>query len=299
MKKILYPLTFLLFFILLLSHSNLVTEGVKNGLALWAEGLFPALFPYMIISNFVISYGIANDLAVVIKPVTKLLGISPNACYPIFSGLFFGYPSCAVSCNAMYAKGLMDKNTANFCICAFNNISPAFIMGFFCVGVLGNIQTSIKIIPLFYIIVLLSTIMIRIIFFNKIQIKISAPPQKDCSKSILDGAVINSLKSIFKLLGYVCIFSVINSFVLTYFPENLNFFAGLIEVTGGILTITYNRMPVAMMLLLFGGICGIMQTISVCEKDFLDIKKYIYSKLLYAFVAYIITAFAVYVFKLL
>ena len=129
MKKFVKIILLLGIIILMLITPKTVANGVKNGIILWFNGLVPALFPFMIIGNLIIMSGAAIDIAIIFRPIAKILGISTNAAYCIFSGLLFGYPSCAVNSILMVKEGYLDKESANLCVCAFNNISPAFIIG--------------------------------------------------------------------------------------------------------------------------------------------------------------------------
>ena len=140
MKKFVKIFLLITIIIIILLTPKTVATGVKNGLFLWFNGLIPALFPYMIIGNLIIMSGVAVDIAIIFRPIAKILKISPNAAYCIFSGLLFGYPSCAVNSILMVKGGYLDKESANLCVCAFNNISPAFIIGFVCIGIYNKTQ---------------------------------------------------------------------------------------------------------------------------------------------------------------
>ncbi len=302
MGKKITAFIFTALFIFMILKPEIILEGAKSGILLWFEAVMPSLLPYMIISGLVISSGFSGDMAFIMKPVARLFCINPSASYCILSGIFFGYPSCAVSAAQMYRNGIIDRRTACFCACAFNNIGPAFIAGFFCTGILKDTSTIVPVLILFYIILLLSIIIIRFCFFRKISIgPDSMLPEKMASGNIFDTAIMSALTNIAKLGGYIVVFSIIAA-VISLIPwKYTGFLCGLAEVTTGIERLSCvfaDKRPLIMLvmpLLSFGGISGIFQTFGVDTDGVIDKKKYIISKLTAAAVSAAVSYIAVYV----
>ena len=264
--------------ILMLTTPKIVATGVKNGLILWYKGLIPALLPYMIIGNIVIKSGVAT-----------------NGVYCIFSGLFFGYPSCAVNSLLMVKEGQLDKNYANFCICAFNNISPAFIIGYVCIGLYNNTNIILPTLSLFYISLLLSTIIIKLFLFNYADIlSDTSYSQEKSNKNILTTSLLSASKNIILLAGYIIIFSILSQYII-YIPYS-RYFMPFFEICSGIFY-TKDNLPLLIAALSFGGISGIFQTFGVDSEGIICKKKYIYSKVISGLTGYMTTLFAVYVLK--
>ena len=202
MKKIFICIIYISLFILMLTHPVVVLSGAKQGISLWIESVVPSLLPYMILSNFLIYAGISADTAIIMKPAARLLKLPDDAAYCILAGLLFGYPACAVSAVSLYREGRIDKNAAAFLSCSFNNISPAFIAGFVCAGILKNTSMIAPVLILFYIIILLSTIIIKFTFFRGSYVDCSpSVPESGHSGNFFDMAVINSLTNIARLAG--------------------------------------------------------------------------------------------------
>lgn len=280
MKKFIkISLTFILM-IIMLTTPKIVATGVKNGLILWYEGLVPSLLPYMIIGNIVIKSGVAT-----------------NGVYCIFSGLFFGYPSCAVNSLLMVKEGQLDKNYANFCICSFNNISPAFIIGYVCIGLYNNTNMILPILSLFYISLLLSTITIKLFLFRKCNVVFDTHPiQKNSNINILSSSILLAAKNITLLAGYIIIFSILSQYII-YIPYS-RYFMPFFEVCTGI-PFASDNLPLVMSALTFGGISGIFQTFGVDTEGIISKKKYIYSKAISGLTGFLVALFAVYVLKIL
>ena len=305
MKKIIKLLLPTIVFILLLITPSIVKKGAINGLSIWFNALIPALLPYMIFSNIVINAQLTTGMTRLALPITKLLKISPNAAYGIIAGLFFGYPACAANLSLLIKNKQLDREAACFCACAFNNVSPAYLIGFICVGLLGNASHIIPVIVLFYISLLLSTILIKVLFFKQLKptnynTTTSAKPEK----GLINSSIKNSLINIGLLGGYIIIFSIFTEYIKSIPINALTYTTPFIEVAGGSMALFYSGLPFKELIIIllpaqsFGGISGIFQTLAVDTEGFIDIKKYIYSKLLSAIICLIVTFFTVYVLKI-
>lgn len=69
--KLLSPLCFLLAAVSLLIYSDIVRQGVLNGLQTCAFVLIPSLFPFMALSGILSESRAANTLQKVLAPVTR------------------------------------------------------------------------------------------------------------------------------------------------------------------------------------------------------------------------------------
>lgn len=285
---------------------NLILNGAKTGLQLWINALIPALLPYMIISNMVISSGLSSNINFIFYPVTRLLKINPSASYCILSGIFFGYPACAINACALVSERQLDKETASFCACAFNNLSPGFIMGYLCIGMLDNASYIPYVMCMFYISLLLSTIFIRLLLFknlNYVQTKSDVTINKQ--KNIIQNSIRQALINISVLGGYVIMFSIIINYIQMIPLKQIAVITPLFEITSGIANVCSIiddirlRLLIIVPMLAFGGISGIFQTFAVDRDGIIDIKKYIYSKVISCIICLIITYLTVYVFGII
>lgn len=88
MKKIVNFL-FLLFFLYItlqvFINSNQVINSVINSIDIWKNRLFPTLFPFFIISDFLINYGLINYLSIIFnKPFRYLFKTSGIGSFVFF-----------------------------------------------------------------------------------------------------------------------------------------------------------------------------------------------------------------------
>ncbi len=306
MKKKIIAITLTALFIFMILYPKVILDGAKTGILLWFEAILPSLLPYMIISNLIILAGLSVDMAFIMKPIAKLLRITPNAAYCILAGIFFGYPSCAVAAVNMYKEKQIDRDTACFVSCAFNNISPAFIAGYVCVGIFDSPAKIAPVLALFYIILLLSTIIIRFTLFRKLgNNTMTVASNHLTKKSVFDNAIMSALTNAAKLAGYIVIFSIITT-ILSLIPcKYTGILCSLCEITTGInilckeFTETGFLLLIILPMLSFGGISGIFQTFGVDTEEIIDRKKYIYSKVISMVVSLVCTYVTVYVLGIL
>ena len=219
--------------------------------------------------------------------------------------MFFGYPACAANLSLMVADKKIDKETASFIACAFNNISPAYIIGYTCIGLFNSSKIIIPVLSIFYISLLLSTIITRRLLFSSLKPHIVDNTIKtNISPSSITLALKTSLVNIGLLGCYIIIFSIITEYI-SVIPSDIGYsLTPFIEIAGGSKLLCSTQYSSKLILLIimpalsFGGISGILQTIAVDSENFLDIKKYIYSKVISGLTCLIITYIAVYVIKI-
>ena len=130
-RKTIFPLTFSAAFIILffISPSDM-SSGVRNGLLLCGETVVPSLFPFMIISDFLVRSGASDGIGRLLSPVTeksfRLPGCSACA---IFMSLIGGFPVGAKMISQLCESGSLSqsqgKRMIRFCV----NSGPAFVIG--------------------------------------------------------------------------------------------------------------------------------------------------------------------------
>lgn len=268
-------LLIILLLLLTLITPKTLLEGAKCGLDLWLTALIPALLPFMIISNYIMSYDLANLVNVLMRPLTFILKLEKEAGYAIFSGIFFGYPSCAVTCTNLYKSGRLDQKSANICICAFNNVSPAFISGYIGCAICSNKTQLMLIFANVYLTILINAFVVRFLFFtgktNEKTVRNNVRPNLPGFNDIIQKSLINILK-----IGiYVFIFCIIGAYIKKLTPVPCYF----LEVTTALMLSGKDSLRFLPCITSFGGICGIFQTFAVDDGKIIDRKKYCLAKL--------------------
>ncbi len=81
-------------FILILRYSSASALGTKQGLAFCGDILIPSLFPFMVLSSFVVKSGISERIGKILsKPVKFIFGLPGCTAATILIGLIGGYPT--------------------------------------------------------------------------------------------------------------------------------------------------------------------------------------------------------------
>ena len=128
-KKYLIAAIALLSICLLIAEPEISMKGVKRGLLICTLKIVPALFPFCVISAFLVNSDIIDVFAKVFSPFMKLFhlpGVCAGAVLLSFTG---GYPVGAITANSMYEKGEITRDEYKrmmlFCV----NAGPAFVIG--------------------------------------------------------------------------------------------------------------------------------------------------------------------------
>ncbi len=132
------------FGILLLRFPAAAATGVKRGLGICGQLLIPSLFPFMVLSGFVIRGGIAQDIGRYLAGVMeKLFGFSGCAAVAVLISMVGGYPAGSTAVTQLYDSGAVDKKQAQRLLCCCVNAGPAFIIGGIGAGMLGSAKAGL------------------------------------------------------------------------------------------------------------------------------------------------------------
>ena len=253
------------------------------------------------------------------KPLFNVPGIGA---FPFIMGIISGYPVGAKIISNLYSNHDCTKNEAERMLCFCNNSGPLFILGTVGNGFYGS--SIIGYILLFTHI--LASIIVGIIFgqFSKFKFKSTSDKQFHSNPNlenvninnlgeVLGNSIINSIKTILVIGGFVTLFSVILSILgktkllviiaspiskLLHINSNIvvGFISGIIEFTNGLSMISSVHLKnlsinvcVSAFILGFGGISVLLQTLSIISKSKLSIKPYILGKVLQGIIASFLT----------
>ena len=296
----------LVIFALMLIFPTLTKSGAYTGLVLWLYTIIPTLLPYMIISGIICYFNAFVIIANLLYPITKIIfGISKPANYCLIVGFLCGYPIGSKVIADMSNDNQISLNEANYLLCFCNNISPSFIINYVTSSILCNCYkidnaTSKSIILILFIAPMIASLIYRIL--HK-QLNFSSSYKSNIvtaslnNYNFMDRCILNSFENIFKIGGYIIIFTIISTWIqsISIINPNLSFFiSSICEITSGLNGLKYTdfqrNIGILNVLFLcsFGGICSIAQTLSMISGTSLDIKKYITFKVINGVIAIIL-----------
>jgi len=127
--QVVFGLFCLLGLCLILRSSDVAIEYMNRGLLLCAKTVIPSLFPFMVISEMIVSGGIGSLLIKPLaKPLRSLFALSDAGCCAVVLGLLCGFPVGAKCAALSYDRGALSKEEAER-VLAFSGIpSSAFLI---------------------------------------------------------------------------------------------------------------------------------------------------------------------------
>ena len=282
------------------SESNIA--AINKSTTLFITKIFPSLFPFFVAINLLIH---TNLIATLDKHLSYIMinvfNVPGSGSLPFIMGLLSGYPTGAKIISEYRKNNICSKTDCERLLAYTNNSSPLFIVG--SVGTSMFLNKNIGFLLLF--IHMLSTITVAIIFrFYKYNEKRNSSTYNEIVFSnisqILSDAIMNSIKTLVIILGYIILFSLIINIIiesnlltlLNNLPNSDLFKAtllGSLEITSGINALSiikvktlYYPIILTSFLLGLGGFSVFMQIYSIISQTDLSIKPYIVGKLMQA-----------------
>lgn len=239
-------------------------EGAGEGIRLCLFSVIPALFPFLILS-MVLTHGLTGAHIPILRPLASLVGIPQGAESVLAVGLLGGYPVGAQCVAQQYQQGQLSEQQAKRMLGFCSNAGPAFLFGI----VASQFSDPLSAWKL-WIIHILSAILVGMILPGRSDDPIQFQHAKPMTISM---TLSNGVHVMAQICGWIVLFRVLVSFlrkwVLWLLPMDLQILViGLLELTNGCLSLSdlsseALQMVVASAMLSFGGLCVMMQTLSV------------------------------------
>ncbi len=260
-------------------------DACFKGVCVWATTLLPALFPFFFLTKLLAESGVVERLGNWLAPVTKRLYNAPGVSGYVWAmGIISGYPVGAKLTSDLYKNGAISKGQA--CrITAFTSTSgPLFIVGSVGVGMFLNQKVGLIMLLSHILGATLNGILYRN-YGLKENINLSPNIASRTSDNMLEDCMLNAIKSVLIVGGYVCFFfmiiTIINNFGL-FTPINLTLskilrlpYSSISAVTNGIIEVTRGCLDLSTLglslksltvlgtaLISFGGISIFMQALT-------------------------------------
>ena len=289
--QIVFTILCLLLFILFIMNSSTVSKSIQASITLCTQTIIPALFPYFILSELILSSNIGNLLCKTIgKPCSVLFGISEISFYPIVIGALCGFPIGAKLTTSLLDKGYITPKEAERILCLCNNPSPTFLINVVGISLYSNKKLGV----ILWLITLSTTFIIGICYnllfgrtFKKF-VHINNLNNKITFSKITQ-IIGESIYPVLKTCAYIIFFSalmgcLINSINAIKINEyTIAILYGVIELSGGINQISLlNNNILSLCILSFAigwaGVSVHLQIMSICQSQNINLKPYIFSK---------------------
>lgn len=294
MKKYILSFICVTIAIFILLEPQIVTSGIKKGIELSIYSVIPALFPFMLLTNYMISHDLCQCISYFFYPfLSKIFRVSRNGCFAVLIGFTGGYPMGAKTISDLYSRNLIPIHEAQY-LCTFcNNCSLSFLMNYIIYTCLNNLSSgnilhidTKGIIALVYLPAVIVGILNRLFFKKKKDYKEVLSKEKETSTASSNSVVHSSMISMLNLCIYVICFSILVEFIhhLSIIPLYKCIIVSLVEITSGCkytsTQLPYGTLQLFILLFscIFGGLSITMQSISQF-KDKSFVKYYLLGKL--------------------
>lgn len=265
-----------LIFVCLFTKSEQCVQGIKDGIMLCMSAVIPSLFPFMIVSQFVIKSGLADFFGELFGKLTNKLFKLPGVCTcVIIMALIGGFPVGAKMTCDLLENGKIRKNEAQrlnlFCI----NAGPAFI-----IGTVGDIFAgSRKLGVILFASVLTASLLTG--FFSTVlydggELKRAKITSENVTNPInaFSSSLSDASKTMLGVCSWVIIFNAIIKCIASVGSYRyITVICALLEVTSGIkMSFGVFPVPVFASILSFAGLSVHCQIFPYVQKSGLDFK---------------------------
>lgn len=266
---------------LLIFDSKSAFQGAKYGVELCAGSVIPSLFPFLVLSVFLVSSLNETDSSAVLL-LSDLMGLPQKASPVLIPAFFGGYPVGAKTVTDMYYSGIISKQEAERLLAFCNNAGPSFLF-----GIVSVCFSDRKMILWLWLIHIMGAFCTALIYSARLSD--SDDSGRRMQTKVGQDSMLSSVKAIGVICGWIILFRTflvyLNKWVLWRLPDWFQVcIVGMLELTNGCgeLVRIYDvrvRFIICSCMLAFGGICVLLQTASVTRG--LSLRKYITGKLIH------------------
>ncbi|MCM3632636.1 MULTISPECIES: sporulation integral membrane protein YlbJ [Paenibacillus] len=167
MKKILHPLALLsylsliILLLMLLFPSQALTASLR-GLEIWWEVLFPALFPFFVISELMLGFGVVHFFGKILDPLMRPIFRIPGiGGFVVTLGYISGYPVGARLTAQLYEQQLLNRREGERLVAFTTSSDPIFLIGAVSIGFFGQAELAVVLAAAHYIGALIIGLLMR------------------------------------------------------------------------------------------------------------------------------------------
>lgn len=114
-------------------------ESALRGLSIWWQVLFPALFPFFVISELLLGFGIVHFFGKLLDPLMRPLFRLPGiGSFVVTMGYVSGYPVGARLTAQLWEQGLVKRSEGERLVAFTTTSDPIFLIGAVSVGFFQN-----------------------------------------------------------------------------------------------------------------------------------------------------------------
>lgn len=231
---------------LILRNSEIAIAHMSEGLRLCVTTVIPSLFPFMVVSELIVSGGAVRAVGrLLARPFRRLFGISGDGGCAVILGMLCGFPIGTKSAVSLYRQKKIGRDECARLLTFSNNPSSAFLISAVGTSLFGSRFFGV----LLYVLTLLSALLVGL-FGNLLRKKSEreapcAPSERSAAPTVggitaFTGAVTSSALSMLSVCAFVVFFCALTGtleHLLSAYsiPEEIAALCfGFFELTGGV-----------------------------------------------------------------
>jgi len=118
--------------------------AAAKGCAIWWDVLFPALFPFFLISELMLGFGLVHFCGMLLDPLMRPLFRIPGiGGFVVAMGFASGYPVGARLTSRLWEDGLVNREEGERLVAFTTSSDPIFLIGAVSVGFFGRMDVAL------------------------------------------------------------------------------------------------------------------------------------------------------------
>lgn len=223
---------------LLLARSAEAAQAVRDGLALCAGSVIPALFPFLAVSGLLTALDAGESPA--LEPLARLLGCSRAGARAFLLGLTGSYPVGARTVAQLYRRGGISRREAGRLLLFSNNCGPAFILGVAGLGCFGSLRAGVLLWGVHILAALVIALALPRQAVEPSERPVPVPPRPPLVPALI-AAVRDAAGTMVYICGFVVFFLVLLRVMGRVTGLSHPVLSGAVELTQGILALPHTR----------------------------------------------------------
>ena len=290
-----------------LTARETILNSVSFSLTIWKNNIFPSLFPFFVLSEIMIKYGMTEFVGNLLKPfMNKLFKIKSTAAFVFVMSILSGNPANAKYTRELYLNKDLNKNEATKILCFSCFANPLFILGTVSLLFLNNKEVGLLLLLCHYTGNIIIGLLLRNYYPSpkekeKVSLikAINAMHQKRLKNKesfgeIITNSILHSIDTLLLILGVMTMCLVITTII----DNNLNLNSvlqsllnGGVEMTQGLKYISMEDIPLklkcilSVMILSFGGLSVHMQIVSILSDTKIKYLPFLLSRILHSIIS--------------
>ncbi len=323
-STLLIGLTAILLVVCIVYSPGEAFQASGQGLSIWWRIVFPALLPFLVLSEILLASGFAHGLGVLLEPLTrKWLGLPGPYAWVLPLGLTAGFPAAASASANLYKQGEITALEAKQMAGTAHFGSPMLLVVVIGTGYMGRPEVGLLLLAVHWLSGLAAGMTLHLLSPEaRLSRKIRAASSKADSKpkvsrfrqaaiqmeearradgrsfgKLLGDAVSSSVQTLMTVGGYMIIFAVVIHVLLSALPAFIPPYSvsGALEVHLGTHAVAQLAMPPAIICALLGailgwsGICAFLQVRAVLKPVGIGTGLFLVNRLIHGAYAYVFT----------